>query len=95
MIDESTLRLSLLVASLSVVSLLSSLCKKDPLVSCAASCSSLPSLIELGGSQLAVIPTVGFSDSILSYFTALRFVFDGPPMLKYGYEKVNTSFLPS
>jgi hypothetical protein len=67
MIDGSTLRLSLLVASLFVAPLLSSWCKKDPL--------------------LAVIPTVGFSDSILSYFTALCFVFDGPPMLKYGYEK--------
>jgi hypothetical protein len=43
-----------------------------------------------GGSQLTAIPTVGFSDPILSYFSALRFVFDGLPMLKYGYEKVST-----
>ncbi|KAI9465946.1 cytochrome P450 [Lactarius psammicola] len=36
---------------------------------------------------LDAIPTVGFSDPILSYFSALRFAFDGPPRLKYGYEK--------
>jgi len=36
---------------------------------------------------LDAIPTVGFSDPILSYFTALRFIFDGPSMFKYGYEK--------
>ncbi|KAH9067786.1 cytochrome P450 [Lactarius vividus] len=36
---------------------------------------------------LEVIPTVGFSDPILSYFSALRFIFSGPPRLKYGYEK--------
>ncbi|KAH9067784.1 cytochrome P450 [Lactarius vividus] len=40
---------------------------------------------------LDAIPTVGFSDPILSYFSALRFIFDGPLRLKYGYEKVNTS----
>ncbi|KAI9434918.1 cytochrome P450 [Lactarius psammicola] len=34
------------------------------------------------------IPTVGFSDPILSYFSALRFIFDGLPRLKYGYEKL-------
>ncbi|KAH9047275.1 cytochrome P450 [Lactarius hengduanensis] len=36
---------------------------------------------------LEVIPTVGFSDPILSYFSALRFIFGGLPRLKYGYEK--------
>ncbi|KAI9441477.1 cytochrome P450 [Lactarius indigo] len=36
---------------------------------------------------LEVIPTVGFSNPILSYFSALRFLFDGLPMLRYGYEK--------
>ncbi len=39
-------------------------------------------------SQLNAIPTVGFSDPILSYFTALRFVFDSHSMLKYGYENL-------
>ncbi|KAI9441476.1 cytochrome P450 [Lactarius indigo] len=37
--------------------------------------------------MLDAIPTVGFSDPILSYFSALRFLFDGPSRLKYGYEK--------
>ncbi|KAH9067779.1 cytochrome P450 [Lactarius vividus] len=36
---------------------------------------------------LDAIPTVGFSDPILSYLSALRYKFYGPPMLKYGYEK--------
>ena len=31
-----------------------------------------------------------FSDPILSYFSALRFILDGLFMLKYGYEKVST-----
>ena len=49
----------------------------------------LSSLIDFGDSQLEAIPTVGFSDPILSYFSALRFVFDGLSMLQYGYEKVS------
>jgi len=36
---------------------------------------------------LDAIPTVGFSDPILSYLTALRFQLNSLPMLKYGYEK--------
>ncbi|KAH9176040.1 cytochrome P450 [Lactarius sanguifluus] len=66
MVDESTLRLSFLVASFFVVSLFASWYRRDPL--------------------LDAIPTVGFSDPILSYFSALRFNVDGLPMLKYGYE---------
>ena len=38
--------------------------------------------------QLNAIPTVGFSDPILSYFSALQFNFDGVRMLREGYEKV-------
>jgi cytochrome P450 len=37
--------------------------------------------------QLDAIPTVGFSDPILSYFSALHFIFDGVRMLKEGYQK--------
>lgn len=44
-------------------------------------------LIDLGGSQLDVIPTVGFSNLVLSYFSALRLSFDSLPMLKYKREK--------
>ncbi|KAH9072825.1 cytochrome P450 [Lactarius deliciosus] len=36
---------------------------------------------------LDAIPTVGFSDPILSYLSALRYKIYGPSMLKYGYEK--------
>ncbi|KAF8467581.1 hypothetical protein DFH94DRAFT_778303 [Russula ochroleuca] len=38
--------------------------------------------------MLDAITTVGFSDPIFSYFSALRFIFDGARMLKDGYEKV-------
>ncbi|KAF8491193.1 cytochrome P450 [Russula emetica] len=37
--------------------------------------------------ELDAIPTVGFSDPILSYFSAFRFIFDATRMLKEGYEK--------
>ena len=90
--DESTLSLSFLAASLFVVSLFASWYRRDPLVSSTSFCRSLLLLIDLGGSQLADIPTVGFSDPVLSYFSALRFVFNGPHMLKYGYDKVNFCF---
>ena len=38
--------------------------------------------------QLDAIPTVGFSDPILSYFSALKFNLYGVSMLKEGYQKV-------
>jgi hypothetical protein len=38
--------------------------------------------------QLDAIPTVGFPDPILSYFSALQFNFDGVRMLREGYKKV-------
>ncbi|KAF8467572.1 cytochrome P450 [Russula ochroleuca] len=37
--------------------------------------------------MLDAIPTVGFSDPILSYLSAVQFNFDGVRMLKDGYEK--------
>jgi len=40
-----------------------------------------------GDPLLNAIPAVGFSDPILSYFSALRYNFDGVRMLKEGYEK--------
>ncbi len=87
MVDESTLRLSFLAASFIVVSLFASWYRRDPLVSPTPfglfHCRST-----FGVSQLDAIPTVGFSDPILSYFSALRFIFDGLPRLKYGYAKV-------
>ena len=38
--------------------------------------------------QLDAIPTVGFSDSILSYLSAFQYSYDGVRMLRDGYEKV-------
>jgi hypothetical protein len=87
MVNDSSLSPSILVASFVVVSLFTYWYKKDPLVS-PKLVTSLPLLTHLGGSQLDVIPTVGFSDPILSYFSALRFIFNGLPMLGRGYEKV-------
>jgi hypothetical protein len=90
MVNESTLGLSFTIAaSFFVVSLFASWYRRDPLVSPTPFGPSLPVLIDLGHSQLDAIPTVGFSDPILSYFSALRYIFDGISMLKYGYEKVN------
>jgi len=99
MLDDSVpvpILVSFLVASFLAVSLLfrvASWFKRDPLVSPIPFNLSLSLLINLDHSQLDVIPTVGFSDPILSYFTALRFVFDSHSMLKYGYEEVIVSVL--
>src|ERR1700679_2769029 len=38
--------------------------------------------------QLDAIPTVGFRDPILSYFSALQYWVDGISMLREGYKKV-------
>ena len=38
--------------------------------------------------QLGAIPTVGFSDPILSYLSVVRYIFDANRMLENGYEKV-------
>ena len=54
-----------------------------------------PPLNDATCSQLDAIPTVGFSDPILSYISALQFHFDGVRMLKEGYEKVICSNHPS
>ena len=91
MVDGSTLGLSFIAASFFVVSLFTSWYRRDPLVSPTPFGPSHPGLIDLGRSQLEAIPTVGFSHPILSYFSALRFVFRGISMLKYGYEKVSAS----
>ena len=89
MVDDSTLRLSFIVASFVVVSLFASWYRKNPLVS-PTPLRPPPFIADrLGGSQLDAIPTVGFSDPVLSYFSALRFFFDSLTMLNHGYEKVS------
>src|SRR5712672_1835869 len=42
--------------------------------------------------QLDAIPTVGFPDPILSYFSALKFNINGIRMLREGYKKVILPF---
>src|SRR5260370_31374519 len=88
MLDDSTLRLSILVASFFVISLSARWYRRDPLVGLT---SLRPPLFiaDRRDSQLNAIPTVGFSDPILSYLSALRFIYYGLPMLKYWYAKVN------
>lgn len=61
--------------------------RRDPMVSALAVLFVL-SLNNVTRFQLDAIPTVGFSDPILSYFSALQFNFDGARMLKDGYRKV-------
>jgi hypothetical protein len=48
-----------------------------------------PYLNNVSRFQLSAIPTVGFSDPILSYLSIVRYTFYGDRMLKNGYEKVN------
>ncbi|KAN0126095.1 cytochrome P450 [Lactarius tabidus] len=88
MVDDSTLGLSFIVASFSLSHCW--LAGTGGILSSVQHHFILPlsSLINFGGPQLTAIPTVGFSDPILSYFSALRFVFDGLSMLIYGYDKM-------
>ena len=88
MVDDSTLRLSIFVASFFVIGLFARWYRRDPLVGL-TSLRPPHFIADRRGSQLDAIPTVGFSDPILSYLSALRFIFDGLSMLKYGYAKVN------
>ncbi|KAH9067780.1 hypothetical protein EDB87DRAFT_1573341 [Lactarius vividus] len=92
MVNESILRLSFLIASFFVVSLSASWYRRDPLSPRPLAVNlPLSLLIDLGVSQLDAIPTVRFSDPILSYLSTLRFNLDGLPRLKYGYEEASAS----
>jgi len=81
----------LTTAVLGVVSLLlGRVFRSDPMVrSLHLPFSVTLSLNDSTHHQLDAIPTIGLSDPILSYFSALQFSFDGARMLKEGYEKVN------
>ncbi|KAI0000302.1 cytochrome P450 [Russula vinacea] len=90
--DEFTLKVSSLGGVLVVVSLFVTgrqYFRSDPMVRPSPSYSPHPEQLELNVScsQLDAIPTVGFSDPILSYFSTLRFFFDCVRILKEGYEK--------
>jgi hypothetical protein len=91
MLDDFTLKVSFLAAFLIVVSLFVSgyfSLRGDTTV------KSLPSYLRhiyLNNDscfQLNAIPTIGISHPILSYLSAVRYLFDGHRMLKQGYEKV-------
>ena len=87
--DDFTLKLSFLTAAvLGVVSLFLSRCFRSE-VHLPFSLAVTLFLNDLTHPQLNAIPTIGLSDPILSYFSALQFNFDGVRMLKEGYEKVN------
>ena len=44
--------------------------------------------------QLDAIPTIGYSNSLLSYITAVRYLFDGRKLTQEGYDKVRKQLLP-
>jgi hypothetical protein len=88
MLDDYTLKVSFLAGFLVVVSFfISWYVRGDPMVRPFHSyiCHFLTMLHRF---QLDAITTIGFSDPILSYLSALQFYFNGVPMLKEGYEKV-------
>jgi hypothetical protein len=88
MLDDYTSKVSFLAGCFVVVSLfISWYARGDPMVRQFPSylCHSLTILHRF---QLDAIPTIGFSDPILSYLSSLRFYFNRIPMLKEGCEKV-------
>jgi hypothetical protein len=87
--DEFTLRMSFLTGFFIVLSLfISWYFRRDPMVR-SLPCRLIHAIIDNGYVyQLDAIPTVGFPDPILSYFSALQYSFDGIRMLREGYKKV-------
>ena len=88
MLDDYTPEVPFLAGLLVVVSLfISRYVKGDPMVRPFSSyiCHFLTMIHRI---QIDAITTIGFSDPILSYLSALKFYFNGIPMLKEGYEKV-------
>jgi hypothetical protein len=89
MLDVYTSNVSLLAIFLVVVSLLISwYVRGDPMVRPFSS-YLYHSFTMLHRFQLDAIPTIGFSDPILSYLSSFQFYFNGIPMLEEGYKKVN------
>jgi len=88
--DELTLSMLFLMGFLVVLSLfISWYFTHDPKVRSLSSYSIFMLFMNNGYAyQLDAIPTVGFTDPILSYFSALQFSFDGVRMLREGYKKV-------
>ena len=80
---------SLLAGIFVMVSLFSWYRKRDPLVCRLTSISVAKTVNFFNFWQLEAISTVGFSDPILSYFSALRFYVDAARMFKGGYKSVS------
>jgi hypothetical protein len=102
MFDDYTSKESFLAGFLVIVSLfISWYVRGDPTVRPFPSYTQGPpkwhSLTMSHRFQLDAVTTIGFSDPILSYLSALQFYFNGVPMLKEGYEKVIwlTPYVPS
>ena len=93
MLDEFNLKVPFLAGLVVVVSLfVSQYLRRDPMVRSSPSLLT-PSLSNVTLSQLDAIPTIGFSDPILSYFSAIRYIFDSVRMINDGYETVIFVFL--
>ena len=87
MTDEFTLKLSYLAGALVLFFFARLYFRRDPMVR-PFRFSFTPYLNDATCFQLDAIPTVGFSDPILSYLSAVQFNYDGVRMLRDGYEKV-------
>jgi len=86
--DESALRMSFLNVFLVVLSLfIVWYFRRDPIVR-PLFLYMISESLNVTRFQLDAIPTVGFHDPVLSYFSALQFTFDGTRMLREGYNKV-------
>jgi hypothetical protein len=93
MSDEFNLKAPFPEGLVLVVSLfVSQYLRRDPMVRSSPSLLTL-SLSNVTLSQLDAIPTIGFSDPILSYFSAIRYISDSVRMLNDGYETVIFVFL--
>jgi hypothetical protein len=85
--DDFTLRALCLGGLCILASLFLNWYRRDPLV-CPFELPTNPSGADYHYLQLDAIPTVGFSDPVLSLMSAARYLYDGYRMLKEGYEKV-------
>jgi|SRR6266403_1677053 len=89
MLDDYTSKVSSLAGFLVVVFFfVNQYSRRNSMVRLSLSISCMPNLNHVIPFQLDAIPTVGFSDPILSHLSALRFYFSSTLMLKEGCEKV-------
>jgi hypothetical protein len=87
MTDEFTLKLSFLAGALVLSFFFRLYFRRDPIVG-PFHLSFTLYLNDVTCFQLDAIPTIGFSDPILSYLSAVKYNYDGVRMLRDGYENV-------